>query len=221
MNNRSHRTFQPEKTCYTAQRAEIVQLIPQEAKRILDIGCGRGYLGRTLKAVRSLEIVGVELNPAMAEEASTYLDQVFTADVETFALPYPPEAFDCIIMADILEHLVDPWQTLARYVPFLSPDGVLVLSLPNVQHYRVIGHLILGEWEYQESGILDSGHLRFFTLKSLRTLLKSANLEPFRIERIYRARPIARLINRLCFNRLEMFLAQQYVALARKVHELK
>ena len=221
MNNRSNRTFQPEKTCYTAQRTEIAQLIPQEAKRILDIGCGRGYLGRTLKSARSVEIVGVELNPSMAEEASIYLDRVFTADVETFALPYPPEFFDCIIMADILEHLVDPWQTLARYVPFLSPDGVLVLSLPNVQHYRVIGHLILGEWEYQESGILDSGHLRFFTLKSLKALLKSADLEPFQIERIYRARPVARWINRLCFNRLEMFLAQQYVALARKAHESK
>ena len=212
----SKNMYDHEKTCYTAQRSEIIYLIPESAQRILDVGCAHGYLGKAIKSMRTVEIVGIEINALMAEKAATELDKVFQADVEAFVPPYPPGYFDCIVMADILEHLVDPWSVLNKYVPYLSASGVFVISIPNVQHYRVIGRLILGEWKYEESGILDNTHLRFFTLKSIGRLLNAANLEPIRIERIYRARPIASAINRLCFNRLEMFMAQQYVVQARK-----
>lgn len=204
------------KTCYTAQRSEMLHLIPRNAKCILDVGCARGYLGKSIKATRVVEIVGIEIDRAMAEEAARYLDRVFNADVEDFMLSYPPGYFDCIVFADILEHLVDPWRVLAQYVPYLSAEGLMVLSIPNVQHYSVIGRLLLGEWDYQESGILDNTHLRFFTLKSIKALLGAANLQPVQIDRIHRARPIAKCINRICFNRLEMFLTQQYVVQARK-----
>jgi O-antigen biosynthesis protein len=204
------------KSCYTAERREILPMIPPSATRILDVGCARGYLGRTIKEMRSAEIVGIEINPDQAQEARLFLDRVYSEDIETFLPPYPNEYFDCLIMADILEHLVDPWRVLNTYVHYLAPSGAAVISVPNVRHYRVIGHLILGSWKYQESGILDSGHLRFFTLDTLLEMIEGAGLEPVRVERIYRARPSARLLNRLAFNRLEAFLAQQYVVQARK-----
>jgi 2-polyprenyl-3-methyl-5-hydroxy-6-metoxy-1,4-benzoquinol methylase len=204
------------KTCYTAGRQEILHLIPRSARHILDVGCAHGYLGRAVKEVQVCEIVGIELNENAAQEAAMYLDRVFCENVELFFPPHPPGYFDCIIMADILEHLVNPWKVLAQYVPYLAEEGVFVISLPNVRHYRVVGRLILGCWDYEESGILDNTHLRFFTLKSVRGLLDVARLEPRIIERIYRARPIARWINRLFLNRLEAFLVQQYVVQAGK-----
>jgi SAM-dependent methyltransferase len=208
-----------DKTCYVAERREIWHLIPEAAQRILDVGCAHGYLGRAIKAARPCEIVGVELNEKSAQEAALHLDKVHCENVETFKLPYPQGYFDCIIMADLLEHLVNPWKVLTEYSAYLAEDGVLIASLPNVRHYRVVGQLILGRWDYKESGILDSTHLRFFTLKSILDLLDLAGLEPLTIERIYRARPIAKLLNWLCFNRLEAFLAQQYVLVAKRKDE--
>ncbi len=205
-----------DKTCYTAERHEILNLFSEPMQRVLDVGCGSGYLGRAIKTNASCEIVGLELNEQLAQKAALYLDKVFCENVETFTLPYPQGYFDCIIMADVLEHLVDPWNVLVEYVQYLADDGIIILSLPNVRHYRVVGRLILGRWDYEKSGILDSTHLRFFTRKSILDMLDLAGLEPRTIEQIYRARPIAKLINWLCFNRFEAFLVQQYVVKARK-----
>ncbi|MBN1656833.1 MAG: class I SAM-dependent methyltransferase [Anaerolineae bacterium] len=208
------------KSCYTAHRREILPLVPPSATRILDVGCAHGYLGRTIKEMRAAEIVGIEINVDQAEQARQFLDRVYVEDIETFLPPYPDEHFDCLIMADILEHLVDPWRVLQAYARYLAPAGIAVISVPNVRHYRVIGRLILGSWRYEESGILDSGHLRFFTLDTLLEMVEGAGLEPARVEQIYRARPSARFLNRLMFNRLEAFLAQQYVVQARKTRRV-
>ena len=78
---------------------------------------------------------------------------------EQIDLPYE-NYFDCVIFADVLEHLVDPWRMLRRAKILLRRDGVIVASIPNVQHSRVLIGLFFGRWEYEQYGIMDSTHLR-------------------------------------------------------------
>lgn len=175
---------------YHAQaRPEVVAMVPVTASRILDIGCGTGALGSRLKAERPVEVIGVEVDPVAAEAASRVLDCVHAGDIETLALPYAKGSFDGIILADILEHLRDPWGLLGRLSPLLSPDGRLIASLPNVRHWSVVRGLLEGDWTYLPAGILDRTHLRFFTRRSGQSLIESAGLCVIRTEPIRSAGP--------------------------------
>ena len=140
--------------------------MPAACRRVLDVGCGAGHLGRLLKE-RGHHVTGMELVPEEADEARQRLDAVVTADVEA-GLPFAPGSFDAVIFADLLEHLVDPWRVLREAAALLSPGGVVVASVPNVQNVDVVRRLLRGRWDYRERGILDRGHLRFFTLETIR-----------------------------------------------------
>jgi SAM-dependent methyltransferase len=157
-------------------RAELQRLIPSDARIILDVGCGAGALGAALKRRGPVEVVGVEADPDAARAARQVLDRVHVGDIEALELPYGPGTFDCIVVADILEHLRDPWAALRRLVPLLSGRGRLIASLPNVRHWSVVRGLLEGGWTYLPAGILDRDHLRFFTLRSGRALLESTGL---------------------------------------------
>ena len=169
-------TFNPS---YTNQRHDITSLVPAHALRILDIGCSTGDVGAVLKAVRpNRQIVGIELDVAMARRAANELDLVFQADVIAFDWTRLTGAqFDCILCADILEHLADPETTLAQAALHLAPDGCLILSVPNVRHISVwYWVFVRGRWPLRERGIFDRTHLRWFTLTSLYDLLAIVNL---------------------------------------------
>jgi len=158
-------------------RPELVRLIPPDARTVLDVGCGEGQLGAALKQRGPVRVVGVEIDAAAGERARAVLDEVHRGDVESLDLPYSPGAFDCIVLADILEHLRDPWGLLRRLVPLLAPSGGrLIASLPNVRHWSVVRGLLEGEWTYLPAGLLDRAHLRFFTRRSGRALLEAAGL---------------------------------------------
>jgi len=151
-------------------RPEVLALIPETARAVLDIGCGAGRLGEALKARQHVEVVGVELNEAAAAAARQRLDQVFVGDVEGLDLPLPPGPFDAIVCGDIIEHLRDPELLLLRARAWLAPGGTLVASIPNVRHYSVVGSLLDGNWTYESAGLLDRTHLRFFTRREIEKL---------------------------------------------------
>jgi len=165
---------------YQFARPEVAELVPSQAKKILDIGCGQGNLGALLKAQdQQREVVGVELDPMSAAAAINKLDNVLVGNIEKMSLDFPVGYFDCIIMADILEHLFNPWDTLLYLKKFLDPQGCLILSIPNVKNFIILNQLINnGKWPYQEAGILDRGHLRFFTVRDLQEMLVSFNMIP-------------------------------------------
>ena len=98
---------------YVQSRPEVADLVPPECRRVLEVGCGAGELGRLLKQ-RGHYVAGVELVPEAAEAARRHLDHVVTADVEIDGLPFMSGSFDAIIFADVLEHLIDPWRSVAR-----------------------------------------------------------------------------------------------------------
>jgi 2-polyprenyl-3-methyl-5-hydroxy-6-metoxy-1,4-benzoquinol methylase len=157
-------------TYFAHSRPEIVELVPLESKKILDIGCGAGAAGVELLNRQSCELFGVELNSFAGSIANNYYERVDIADIETMDLPYSPSSFDAIIFGDVLEHLKNPWQVVEKLSVYLKPSGSLICSIPNVSHAEALLPLLLGNWNYADAGILDRTHLRFFTPNTVQTL---------------------------------------------------
>lgn len=152
--------------------------MPPGAARILDVGCGAGQLGYYLKRRQPCRVSGIEVVEAVAEQARPVLDEVFVGDVEEIVRTPPGERFDCIVCADVLEHLREPGQVLeALREGWLAPGGVVVASVPNVRHWSVIRQLLEGRWDYVDAGLLDRTHLRFFTRTNLYFLFAQAGYQ--------------------------------------------
>jgi 2-polyprenyl-3-methyl-5-hydroxy-6-metoxy-1,4-benzoquinol methylase len=152
-------------------RPEVLALVPTTARSVLDIGCGAGRLGEALKARQEVRVVGLELNESAATAARQRLDEVFVGDVEQLDIDFPPASFDAIVCGDILEHLREPDRLLRRARSWLTPDGRVVASIPNVRHHSVVRSLLEGNWTYESAGLLDRTHLRFFTRREIEKLL--------------------------------------------------
>lgn len=170
--------LKPSPEYFQGLRSEVAELVPGECSRVLDVGCGYGGLGRSLRARGVAQVFGVELNP----DAASHLEGVYAGywigDVEQVVLPADMVPFDCIVFADVLEHLRDPWGTMARYLQRLKPGGYVVASIPNVRNIALLYNLIIrGRWHYEDSGLLDRTHLRFFTRREIMELFAAAGLD--------------------------------------------
>lgn len=176
-------------TYYLHARPEIVELIPITAQRILDVGCGAGGLSATLKARQTAEIHGVEIVEQAAAHARHHLDHVWNCGIEA-ALPELPDGYyDCIVIADVLEHLLDPLFVLTELKKKLTSNGTLIASIPNIQNWGTLSELLQGKWDYRSEGILDRTHLRFFTRKSVEELFWGAGFRIARLSRTRRGEP--------------------------------
>ncbi len=204
---------------YENPRSDITGLIPANARHILDVGCGTGNLGAAIKNSRggSIEVVGIEINSEAASKAKAKLDRVIEGNVETAALPFSNGYFDAIIYGDVLEHLIDPWGTLKKHREFLKDDGLVIASIPNVAHYRVIKMLKRREWRYQDAGILDSTHIRFFTIKSISRMFSEAGFMIESVSHNICGSKIKKKLNQIFKNCLIDSLAEQYIIAARKI----
>ncbi len=200
---------------YVQARPEVAALVPTACRRVLDVGCGAGHLGRLLKE-RGHHVTGLELVPEAAAEARRWLDVVVSADVEA-GLPFAAESFDAIIFADLLEHLVDPWRVLREATALLAPAGVVVASVPNVQNLDVLRRLLRGRWDYRERGILDRGHLRFFTLSTVRDLFAQAGLTVTHVGHRYRRSLFRETVCFLTAGRARPYFTRQYLIVARQL----
>ncbi len=201
---------------YSQERPELLKLILStgEIQSVLDLGCGFGYLGRALKAKGAKLVEGVELNPRVASEAMSNLDRVLLGSVENEGIVERLSKYDCIICGDILEHLVDPWLTLIRLKSHLKREGRIVASLPNIRYFKILYDLIFqGTWEYKPEGILDQGHLRFFTKKESVRMFWQAGYEISMIE--YKYTKYFDTLNRLTFKVFNDFFAFQFLLVAK------
>lgn len=165
---------------YSNARTDIIDLIKQSSESeisVLEIGCGSGStMSRIEYLYPNASVKGIEISDEVAKIGRNQLD-IITGNIESMELLYEKECFDYIILADVVEHLRDPEASLKRLSSYLKDDGRILVSIPNIMHKSVINSLLQGEFEYQDSGILDRTHLRFFTLSSIKKMLYRCGME--------------------------------------------
>jgi 2-polyprenyl-3-methyl-5-hydroxy-6-metoxy-1,4-benzoquinol methylase len=205
---------------YESERPDVLRLVPQSARNVLDVGCSTGALGAALKRRQPVHVVGVEIDPAYAETAASRLDRVVVAGAEEFVTARPPEApFDCIIFADVLEHLTDPWTVLNTCAGWLSQGGTAVVSLPNALRYKSLWRMVRSRsFPRDDVGIFDRTHVRWFALRDARALLEGAGLEVSHVDfQTWERRPRKRaLMLAATHTPLGDFVAAQHILVGRK-----
>ncbi len=159
---------------------DLLERIPLTARVVLDVGCGTASLSAAYrKRNPRARLLGIDNDPDVADRAVERLDEFATVDVEADPMPFDvPEGIDCIIYGDILEHLRDPWTVLQRQAEALTPDGVILICVPNLEHWSFAERLLRGTWDYMPSGLFDDAHLRWFSLRSMRDGLLSHGFAP-------------------------------------------
>jgi methionine biosynthesis protein MetW len=163
-----------DETYFEFDRPELRALVPSEAHRLLDVGCGAGALGAALREERGACVMGLELSAEAAARARERLDAVVEANLDELdELPFERGSFDAMIFGDVLEHLQDPHRLLRVLRPWLADDGAFVCSIPNVGHWSVVLPLLTQDrWPYADAGLLDRTHVHFFTLAEAELMLR-------------------------------------------------
>ncbi|MEY2426903.1 MAG: hypothetical protein QOI61_2475 [Actinomycetota bacterium] len=195
---------------------EVLDLVPAGVS-CLDIGCGEGGWGAELRQKGVTRLVGVEGDADLARAATEY-DHVAVGPIETLDLT-ALGSFDLVVAADVLEHLTNPWDVLRRLRDCVAPGGQLLISVPNARCIEITVPLVVrGRFEYEDGGgLMDRGHLRWFTRKTLAADLVAAGWQPhtWRFVTLGKRRPINRVLERL--HVLPDLLARQLVVLASPV----
>lgn len=154
------------------------------AGRVLEVGCSVGHVTEHLVAAGNT-VVGIEIDPDAADQARRFTPDVIVADIDRIPLgELVRPGFDAILMGDVLEHLRDPAAALSEAVALLAPEGRIVISVPHVGFVDVRLMLLEGRWAYQDDGLLDRTHLRWFTYAGLAELLGGVGLTATRVERV-------------------------------------
>ena len=215
---------------FSLARQEMLPFLPSDCRRLLDVGCGAGAFGEMVKQRQEVEVWGVEPVSSVAAKAATKLDHVI---VGTFGpqTDLPEGTFDCIVFNDVLEHMVAPEQALRYAKTLLSPTGSIVASIPNIRNLPILWRLVVhGGWEYEDCGVLDRTHVRFFTRSSILAMFRSedyvvsdiAGINPYAgvpqaSERLRRA---YEFMNALFFRKLNDLRFQQFAVVAQPIPNL-
>ncbi|MBU4312607.1 MAG: class I SAM-dependent methyltransferase [Candidatus Omnitrophica bacterium] len=203
------------KSYFLHDRTDVFKLVPKTVRRVLDVGCGVGVLGKRLKE-SGMEVTGIEKDEKSCKEAGRYLHGVICCDAEKDDPCLDEKYFDCIIYGDVLEHFYDPTHVLIRYKKYLKDDGIVIASMPNVRYYKVLIRLFCGTWDYVDSGILDVSHVRFFTLINIKEMFAAAGFGIESIKRNIVASRGFRVLNLIFLSLMKDFLTYQYYIVAKK-----
>lgn len=164
----------------------IMFTMTPSGSRVLETGCANGRFTRVL-VEHGCTVVGVELDPVAAVQAASYCEQVITGNLEDSGLREQiPYGFDVILFGDVLEHLVRPWEVLTSLRSRLNPSGFVVVSIPNIAHWDTRIGLLRGNFDYQDTGLLDSTHLRFFTQRMLWEMMEQTGYRIVEVQRSIR-----------------------------------
>ncbi|OGS99286.1 MAG: hypothetical protein A3F73_06615 [Gallionellales bacterium RIFCSPLOWO2_12_FULL_59_22] len=164
----------------------LLEALAHPPRKLLDIGCATGTLGHTVKSINpACQIIGIEPDEGAAKIAAQSLDRVLCGKFEDFNLEsegIAPGSVDTVVAADVLEHMYDPWHVMTRLKPYLSKDAQIILSIPNTRNFGLTKRLLDdGQWTYEEIGLLDITHIRFFTLREIGVFLAQTG---YRLEHV-------------------------------------
>lgn len=168
----------PQQAVYgDSRREEVAPYIPRGSRTVLEVGCGRGGFGLTLRSALGAQarIVGVEAVPEQAAIAAE--DHGFDAVATGYfpeALPEGEGPFDLVVFNDVLEHMLEPEDLLIALHEHLLPGGRVLATIPSIQYAPVVWRLIRGRWDYADIGILDRTHVRFFTRATMCEMFERA-----------------------------------------------
>jgi 2-polyprenyl-3-methyl-5-hydroxy-6-metoxy-1,4-benzoquinol methylase len=158
-------------------RLPILDRVPPDST-VLDVGAWTGAHGDWLAEHRGATVDGIELEERAAAEAQCYRRMTVGAVEDPAVRPQvEPAGYDAVLFLDVLEHLVDPHEVLGAARGWLRPGGRVLCSIPNVAHWRVRLGLLRGRFDYEDQGLLDRTHLRWFTRRTARELIAGAGYE--------------------------------------------
>lgn len=127
----------------------------------------------------------MELDAGAAEKARPHYDQMIVGSLEDQKVwDQLARKVDAMIFGDVLEHTTDPIRVLRMAQAHLEDDGVVIISMPNIAHLKIRLRMLAGRFEYEEWGIMDRTHLRFFTLASAQQMLRASGFELMHTEPI-------------------------------------
>jgi 2-polyprenyl-3-methyl-5-hydroxy-6-metoxy-1,4-benzoquinol methylase len=158
--------------------ARVVRMVGR-GKRVLEIGAGPGSMTRVLRDQLGCRVTAVEIDEEVIEALSPFCERVYRVDLneDAWLAALQSEAkFEVIVVADVLEHLYDPWSVLPKIKTLLAGDGCLIVSVPHAGHNAVVACLLGEDLGYRDSGLLDRTHIRFFGLKNIQSLFDDAGL---------------------------------------------
>ena len=159
---------------FSNTRTEIKDLLPTFSESVLEVGCGNGATLKWLKESNLCKTTSaIELVENMAREAKKTVDYVLVGDCEKIVLELTPNSYDLILCLDVLEHMIDPWTFIENVQKSLKPGGYIISSIPNIRNANVLVKLLFKKtFKYEDHGLLDKTHLRFFTKISAQELMR-------------------------------------------------
>jgi methionine biosynthesis protein MetW len=191
------------------QSAHAIQfgMVPEMSK-VLDVGCHTGIMGEILRRKKGCVVTGIESDSAAALEAKELLNEVLEIDIEESDWQKKiNDRFDVILFGDVLEHTRNPELILSASKQLLKSGGKVIVSLPNIANLRIRLGLLRGKFDYDDSGILDRTHLRFYTKSSATKLLIDSGL------RVIEARAAGYSLPYWLINVFPKLLATQFIFL--------
>lgn len=223
MANRPFKYEEKQEDYYSNVRHDLLTLLPKDSKNLKILEIGAGY-GATLSFLKkqgiASEVVAVDIPENEGTSPFDNIDAFFYADAEKLDLSKYEEHFDCIIFADVLEHLVYPKEVLDQMKSLLHEDGYILVSVPNVRHKKALYKIFIkGNFAYEEHGLFDYTHLRFFCKKDIKELVSDGG---YTIERIvsslktYNKPSGSKIFNAITLGIFEEFLSVQYLVKAKK-----
>ena len=209
---------------YSNIRLDLINLIDKKSQNLKVLEIGAAY-GETLFYLKqngiASEVVGVDIfEDAKNKQNYKPLDQFIFGDIEKIDLPEYFQHFDLILLPDVLEHLFEPKSVLETLKKYLKEDGKIIISMPNIRHYSALYKIVFkGDFKYEESGIFDYTHVRFYCRKNIQALLETAGYKVLNQESSiinYQGKSIAKLINLITFGIFEEFFSAQYFFVVKK-----
>jgi 2-polyprenyl-3-methyl-5-hydroxy-6-metoxy-1,4-benzoquinol methylase len=205
-------------------RLDLINLIDKNSKNLKVLEIGAAY-GETLYYLKqneiASEVVGVDLFEDVKNKQNyKNLDKFIFGNIEEIELNEYENYFDLILLPDVLEHLIEPKKVLDKLKKYLTQEGKIILSMPNIRHYSAMNKIFLkGDFKYEESGLFDYTHMRFYCKKNIQELLEASGYTILKEEssiKNYKGKSITKIINSLTFGLLEEFFSVQYFYVIKK-----